>query len=249
MHDIRSLHVSLGGVSIDELSGVLDAFEEAQVFTLPATSYLLDEPPAYSAPNLVALTLDAPDVSWAMAAADTLHHRGAHALLTLPSTDHALLSYDVRALLGLGVALGSSGTSGAPLVGMPLGDLRSTLATSRDTMSRACGYSVCALRPTPTPLGRAIDPMVLEEAVRAGYTLVLRPSHDVLAWRIEPVRGIRVLAQRVWTRRDHPSSITTWFGDERLSRGRLGDALGQAMRHGRRTLSTLWRGSGSPRGE
>ena len=62
-------------------SGVLDAFEEAQVFTLPATSYLLDEPPAYSAPNLVALTLDAPDVSWAMAAADTLHHRGAHALL------------------------------------------------------------------------------------------------------------------------------------------------------------------------
>lgn len=247
MREIRSLHVSLGDVSLDALVALLDALEDAECFTLPATSYLLDDLPAHSAPRLIALTLEAPGVAWALATADVLHDRSAHALLTLPSTGHELLAHDLRALLGMGVAVGSSGATGAPLIDRPLVSLRADLESSREALSRACGYEVRALRPTPTPVGRAIDPMILEEAARAGYALVLRPSHDVLAWRTDAPRGVQVLAQRIWTAEDDPGSIAAWLGDERLSRARIEDALGQATRHGRRALSALWRGQTSER--
>ncbi len=86
---------------------------------------------------------------------------------------------DMPLLTGHGIVLASRGVSGQPLVGLSLEELRHELEESRLKMSETAGYQVRILMPTPSTLGNAVDGLVLEEAWRAGYKLVLRPGGSV----------------------------------------------------------------------
>ncbi len=74
----------------------------------------------------------------------------------------------VQILLGMGVAVGAHGKTHAYLSDLPLTALRRELNEPRERLSKLVGYEVRLLS---APGGR-VDPRVLDEARRAGYTHV-----------------------------------------------------------------------------
>jgi peptidoglycan/xylan/chitin deacetylase (PgdA/CDA1 family) len=124
---------------------------------------------------------------------------------------------DVPLLTGHGIVLASQGTSGRPLIGLSLEDLRHELTDSRQRLSRLAGYQVRTLLPTPSTFGNAVDGLILEEAQRAGYELVLQPGRSITELD-DPSPGARVLNYRTLRTDDSPARLRDWIVDRGLAR-------------------------------
>jgi hypothetical protein len=141
---------------------------------------------------------------------------------------------DAALLTGHGVTVASSGLDGQPLVGLGLEALRRQLADSRARLCEALGYPVYALMPTPTALGRAVDGLVLEEARRAGYRLILRPGAGLTDFDESPPdrRPFEVVEYRTLLTDENPEDLRDWVLGRGLSRQRtrLRDLVNQPRR-------------------
>ncbi len=124
-----------------------------------------------------------------------------------------LSTSDLAALPGHGVCVASAGVTGESLLGLDTKSLRRELTRTREALSEACGHEVRALLPRPDRFGRALDPLIWREAMRAGYTLVVHPHTDVLATRIDPGAATRLCAFS--TEGATPQDIGRWLrGDD-----------------------------------
>lgn len=134
----------------------------------------------------------------------------------LDRPDH-LSSSDLATLPGHGICVASAGVTGVSLLGLDTKTLRRELERARATLSEACGHEVRALIPKPDRFGRALDPLIWREAMRAGYTLVIHPHTDVLATRIDPGAATRICAFSA--EGTTPQDITRWLrGDDDMMR-------------------------------
>lgn len=128
---------------------------------------------------------------------------------------------DMPLLTGHGIVLASRGVSGKALVGMPLEELRGELEESRRKLSKIAGYQVRILMPTTSMLGGAVDGLVLEEAQRAGYKLVLGPGRSVTELdkpRTNGAASIQTLHYRTVRTDDSASHLHDWILGKGLSR-------------------------------
>lgn len=148
---------------------------------------------------------------------------------------------DAPLLAGHGVVVASAGLSGQPLVGLGLEALRRELTQSRDQLSAALGYPVRALAPTPPTFGRAVDGLVLEEARRAGYRLILRPGSGLTDLDKSPPvrRPFEVVEYRTLRTDQSPKGLRDWILDRGLSRPRA--RLRELVDQPRRLLDRLGR--------
>jgi hypothetical protein len=128
---------------------------------------------------------------------------------------------DAPLLTGHGMVLASRGVSGKPLVGMSLQSLRAELERSRHELSEMAGYGVRILMPAPSTLGTAVDGLVLEEARRAGYKLVLSPGRSVTELTERPTNGadpVQTLQYRTVRTDDSAEHLRDWILGKGLSR-------------------------------
>ncbi|MFW5966444.1 MAG: hypothetical protein ACOCV2_02945 [Persicimonas sp.] len=146
--------------------------------------------------------------------------------------DDRLSRSDAPLLSGHGVVVASRGCNGAPLVDLPVEELRRELRDSRQRLSKMAGYAVRILMPQPTSTGRAVDGLVLEEARRAGYHLVLRPGRAVGEAEASDRQPLRVLPYRRIRTDDSPQHLRDWIVGRRLARGvaRLRGLVDQSRR-------------------
>lgn len=126
---------------------------------------------------------------------------------------------DAPILIGHGVAIASRGVTGRPLVGMPLAELRGELRESQKKLSDIAGYQVGILAPTVSTFGHAVDGLVLEEARRAGYRLILEAGGRVteLSNTSNSPDPDRV-DYRIVSTNDSPQSLADWVIGTGLSR-------------------------------
>jgi hypothetical protein len=131
--------------------------------------------------------------------------------------DDHICAGDMPLLTGHGIVLASQGVTGQPLVGMPLEDLRDELTASRRSLSRLAGYQVRTLLPSPSIFGNAVDGLVLEEAQRAGYKLVLQPGRSV-THLASTTHDMQTLSYRTVHTDDSPTHLRDWIADHGLAR-------------------------------
>lgn len=218
------------------LGATLDALAERQVYTPGALGWLSGAP-VHGGPWPAAILACAPhDLSALALWADALSARGYTGIAAL-ATDRLGEPGQPAAdalgwLLGLGVVVASAGTTGEPLRGARVATLRDALPASRAALSAACGYPVRALIPPVDHLGRAADPLLEDEAARAGYTWIATPglpgarqaTATPYGWR-QPARHLRF--------EDDPREVAAWLAGESLRAQLLGsarDAFGRLLR-------------------
>src|SRR5690554_2579256 len=230
------------GMTLDALSKLLDLLEAAEVQSPSAPSLvganILNKA---GAPSVLMMLGDChlPSIS---AWINLLNSKGLSSIIAC-SYAHIegasdLNTDDAPILIGHGVALASRGLSGRPLVGMPLAELRAELTESQQKLSAIAGYQVGILAPTVSTFGQAVDGLVLEEARRAGYRLILEPGGRVteLSSDATPINPEQ-LDYRIVSTDDSPKSLADWVIGAGLSRQSA--QLRELLRRPRRILSRL----------
>jgi hypothetical protein len=154
------------------------------------------------------------------------------------ATDGYLRADDAPILLGHGVVMASRGVTGRPLVGMALAELRRELSESRERLSAVAGYRIGILMPAVSTFGHAVDGLVLEEARRAGYHLVLEPGGGVtdLDDASNKARA-NVLDYRIVSTDDTPERLASWIVGAGLTRQAA--QVRELLQRPRRILSRL----------
>lgn len=171
------------GMHVDTLERLVDTLAQKQVNSPAVTSLMRGKmhPEDLNRPVLMVLgtTRVHTVAEWAGALAmASLASVVACSVDDLQKPDH-LDPRDAPLLTGHGIVVASRGVTGRPLVGRPLEELRRELVDSRRRLSEWAGYQVRTLCPNPSAFGRAVDGLILEEARRAGYKLVLQPGRAV----------------------------------------------------------------------
>jgi hypothetical protein len=146
---------------------------------------------------------------------DVLAPTAATAYAVIPAARLAEDPAFARALAqaaGFGVVALCAGQTGAPLRGLSAAALRAALAASRDALEHVCGYPIRGLWCAPDAHGRALDGLILAEALDAGLTTLRAPGFGVdhaLA-RLGALDAARV----IWTRNvtdSRPAEVTRWL--------------------------------------
>ncbi|AWV90938.1 hypothetical protein [Bradymonas sediminis] len=230
------------GMTLDALSELLDLLEAAEVQSPSAPSLIganiLNKT---GTPSVLMMLGDChlPSVS---AWINSLNPKGLSSIVACSFAQiegaSDLTTTDASILIGHGVSLASRGLSGRPLVGMPLAELRAELTESQQKLSEVAGYQVGILAPTVSTFGQAVDGLVLEEARRAGYRLILEPGGRVteLSSDATPITPER-LDYRIVSTHDSPKSLADWVIGTGLSRQRA--HIRELLQRPRRILSRL----------
>lgn len=230
------------GITLDRLAKLLDLLDEAKIQT-PGMASLLGATILNGAPaSGVLMILGDGQLQSISTWANMLNQKGFSSLFlcTAAQVDSAgfLREDDAPLLIGHGIALASRGASGRPLVGMPLAQLRRELQESQQKLSRLAGYPVGILAPTVSTLGHAIDGLVLEEARRAGYRLILEPGGRVTDLSVTPDSvGPDRLDYRIVSTNDAPTELANWIIGTGLSRP--GAQIREFLQRPRRILTRL----------
>lgn len=171
------------GLTLTNLHDLVEVLARADVASPGVASLLAGRPLVEQIERPLLLVLEDPRLDAIAQWAATLSAASYASMLALTCTDldapSSIGRRDAGLLLGHGVVLASRGVSGRPLVGMALEELRGELVDSRRRLSELAGYPVHALAPEPNTFGNAVDGLVLEQARRAGYRLVLRPGRAI----------------------------------------------------------------------
>jgi|GEM_PF-4690731 len=211
------------GITLDGLAKLLELLDEAKIQSPGAASLLganiLNGAPA---PGVLMILGDCQLHSistWA----NLLNQKGFSSIVICGCSEVNRAGYlredDAPLLIGHGVAIASRGATGRPLVGMPLAELRRELQESQQKLSRVAGYQVGILAPTISTFGHAVDGLVLEEARRAGYRLILEPSGRVTDLSTtQNVADPERLDYRIVTTNDAPEDLVHWIIGTGLSR-------------------------------
>lgn len=230
------------GMTLDALTSLLDLLDAATVGSPGAPALLggslLDD----GSRSDVLLMLGNCQLSSISKWAKILNSKGFSSVVccSCSQVDSAgyLHVYDAPVLIGHGITIASRGLTGRPLVGLPLAELRRELGESQKKLSAIAGYQVGILAPMVSTFGHAVDGLVLEEARRAGYRLILEAGGrvtDLSSNSNSP--GIDRLDYRIVTTQNSPRSLADWIIGTGLSR--QGAQLREMLQRPRRILSRL----------
>lgn len=219
---------------------VADLLAAADVHGVALPMLWMGKPGCAVAPGPCALfCLDTTRADVAAAWADRLAALGYPSLLACAADSLGapgrLHPRDLQILAGYGMVTASVGLSGRPLVGLRLSELREELRLSRERLEAACGLPVYTLCPRPDRLGRTVDGLVLDEARRAGYRLILEPGMRVIDDALLEHEAQALPARRIEPD-DHPFELRRWV---------LGDGFARKIarvRHVAETPARLWSG-------
>lgn len=233
------------GIVDRTLAALLEALGEAGVDTPAVTAFMRGRPAVEELEHPVLFALGDARLPQVAAWATQMANAGFASLVGCAAAqigqEDRLGARDLPLLTGHGVAVASRGMRGEPLVDLPVEELRAELVESRRRLSAWAGYSVRTLLPAPTALGRAVDGLVLKEARRAGYRLVLRPGRSVDELddtaRSGSAEALEVLQYRTVRTDDSPEHLRDWVVGKNLARGLA--QLRELVNRPRRLLSRL----------
>lgn len=211
------------GLSVGAIGTLVDKLAEADVRTPAASGLLRGKLLIEDLDHPVLLTLSDSRIRSIAHWADQLAATGYTSVLgccceELDAPDR-IGPGDAPLLTGHGIVLASQGVSGRPLVDLSLEALRRELTDSRRRLSKLAGYSVRILMPVPTTFGQAVDGLVLEEAHRAGYHLVLRPGRAITDISAQSGQPLQSLQYRTIRTDDSPAHLRDWVVGRGLARG------------------------------
>ncbi len=214
---------SRDGMSAPTLSALVERLDQAQVHSPAVLSLLRGKLLLGGVERAALLVLGDTRLDSVAQWADALAAASFASLVACSCADVGAPGYlraiDAPLLTGHGIVVASRGVSGRALVGLPLEELRHELLDSRRRLSELAGYPVRTLIPTPSTLGAAVDGLVLEEARRAGYRLVLRPGRAITELDAPLARGYsRVVDYRTVRTDDSASHLHRWIVGHGLSR-------------------------------
>ena len=242
-----ALHFPASPHALPFADGVLGALADANLQPVGWASLWLCAPTLGD--GAVALSVAAADGELALAEAarwaEVLGQRGMPAWWVAPVERVAKLEAaqpgTLGALAGQGLIPCSAGLSGRPLVSLSPAQLREELEASHRALRELTGQPALALMPAPNSLGRATDGLVVREARRAGYRLILTPSltprdrADVAATGVLGVRSVE-------PSKDRPAELRDWVRGRGMSRTR--GAIRELLRGPRRVIEALQQGQG-----
>jgi peptidoglycan/xylan/chitin deacetylase (PgdA/CDA1 family) len=209
------------GLSVDVLDTLVERIADADVRSPALSSLIRGKLAGGDLRHAVLFVLGESRIeaiaAWAGALASSTYTSMVGCASSDIGRDGYLDTDDMPLLTGHGIALASQGISGRPLIGLPLEDLREELEQSRRRLSRLAGYQVRILLPAPSTLGNAVDGLVLEEARRAGYKLVLHPGRSVTDLS-NPQHDIQPLTYRTLRTDDSPEHLHDWIVGKSLAR-------------------------------
>ncbi len=195
-------------------AALLDALIDAGAQPIGPLSLLLGQPLGESSAPQVALVL-----AWREEAAlapwiDACAARGMPCVVVCASDASA---QGLGAWLGHGVIVAHEPR--APLAGAPLAMCRQELARGV-ARGAQLGYAPRALWCAPNSRGACVDGLVLDEAARAGFTMLLTPGQ-----RAPDPMGLML---RMWRPDDSPEALAAWvMGRTLAARARGAVALAQ----------------------
>ncbi|MFP4598175.1 MAG: hypothetical protein ACLFVJ_07985 [Persicimonas sp.] len=211
------------GISIEALGRLVDGLAGADVRTPAVSGLLRGKLLLEDLERPVLLTLSDCRLRSLAHWADQLAATGYTSVLGCSCSEldgpDQISRQDAPLLTGHGIVLASRGLSGRPLVDLSLQELRRELTESRERLSKLAGYSVRLLMPVPTAFGHAVDGLVLEEAKRAGYRLVLQPGRAVTDISAQAGQPVQALQYRTVCTDDSPTHLRDWVVGRGLARG------------------------------